>query len=106
MKILLPVVTSLMVTSSVAKEPETFTISANMTCDKNGHIIKIITEVYKENPFMIGLAPGEVNIVLTINEKTKTWTILAITENISCVLAMGTDLNILKGKSIKHYVVH
>jgi hypothetical protein len=103
MKILAIILLSLVITPSVIAE--TFTVSGNMTCDNNGTIIKEITKEYNEQPIAIGKSSAEVTMALLYNEKTKTWTIIGLTGNATCVLAAGTDLRILNNKTIKHYVV-
>lgn len=106
MKRLLTLLTTLLLTSSaIAKEPDTFTASGNMTCDKNGSIIKIITAEYKERPFAMGLGPDDSKMILVVNQETKTWTVLAVKDGITCVLAVGTDLTTFNGKPIKHRAV-
>lgn len=106
MKLLLAAAITLTITASAAQEKGTFTVSGDMTCDNNGIIVETIIKEYKEKPFMFGLVPGGINVVLVINEKTKTWTILAIKDKMTCILAVGTDLTIFEDKRIKHHVVN
>lgn len=106
MKLLAPIVASLLLTSSAIADSETFTISGNMTCDKNGGIIKLITTEYKEKPIILGTGPDDIKVVLVANEKTKTWTIVAIKDDLTCILALGTDLTTFNNKRIKYDVVY
>lgn len=106
MKRLLPIAAALILTSSASAESETFTITGKMTCDKNGTIIKLITSEYKEKPIIIGTGPDDIKVVLVANEKTKTWTIIAIKEDLTCILALGTDLTTLNNKNIKYNVAY
>lgn len=105
MRLILPILAAFLMTSSVAKEPGVFTAQGNMTCDKNGSIIKVITAEYGERPFAFGTGPDDSKMILAVNQETKTWTVLAIKDNITCVLALGTDLSTYGGKPVKYHVV-
>jgi hypothetical protein len=103
MKILTPVIASLLVTFSVAAESETFSVPTELTCDKDGTIIKKLAEEYKERPFAFGKASKDLRMVLMVNEKAKTWTVLAVMGNITCLMASGTDLTLL-AQPAKYYI--
>ena len=104
MKILAPLLVSLVITSST--RADTFTVpGGDMLCDDNGSILKQVADEYKEKPIAIGKGSKEVRMAVLFNEKTKTWTILGLKDNITCILAAGTDLQLLPHKTIKHYVM-
>lgn len=66
-------------------------------CDSTDTIVKNLKETYKETPILIGKASDQANSVMTlwINPTNKSWTILATTEKISCIIGVGDNFTIM-----------
>lgn len=66
-------------------------------CDNTDTIVKTLKENYKEAPLIVGKASDQAKSVMTIwtNPTTKSWTILATSEKISCVVGVGDDFTII-----------
>jgi len=90
---------ALFVLPSQAKEPETITYKA--LCDDTNKLVNKIRE-HKETPIIIGKAFDQANSTMTlwINNKTKSWTLLATKNNMSCILGVGDNINVLPYKEV------
>ena len=67
-------------------------------CDNTDNIVKSLREKYKEEPIVIGKADDAAKSVMTlwINPSKKTWTILATTEKMSCIIGVGDEFTIIE----------
>ena len=87
-------------TNSHAQESRGF----NVLCDKTEIIISKLQEKYKEVPLIAGRSLNSVRSTISVwgNPETETFTILDTHGDMSCVLAVGTDITILlkEGESI------
>lgn len=73
------------------------TITAEFPCEKTSVILKTLVSTYKEQPYLFGLADDVVNskMSLWVNPKTKSWTILATKDDITCVIGTGKNFTLL-----------
>lgn len=81
------------------------TITADLPCYNTKELFKSLKENYKEMPFMTGQAEDEAKSVVSIwmNPVDNNWTILATKKDLTCVVGMGTDMQLVpykKGTSI------
>ena len=75
---------------------EPFIVDRKMYCyDGAENIIPKLSEVFKEVPIW-GANIGSSSLVLTINEKTRTWSILQYDNKVACIIQTGTNFFQLK----------
>ena len=92
---------SLLTTLTLTSSAET--ITNTMPCDETTIVTKMLVENFKEIPIIMGKTNDEANSVMSfwINPKTGTWTIVATKNQLSCVIGVGRNLQILDlGKTI------
>jgi len=77
------------------------TIEAELPCYNTKELFKSLREKYKEMPLLTGKATDEARSTLSVwmNPTEKNWTIVATTEDISCVVGMGTDIKLINYKT-------
>lgn len=92
-KLFLLILLSAISTNVVAEEYRTFRV----VCDKTDAIIEQLKEKYKEIPIVAGkrLSSSQSTISVWGNPGTETFTILDTLGEMSCVLAVGTNITIL-----------
>lgn len=80
-----------LVTAS-AQSPTTETIS--LVCDKTSIVIKTLVESYGETPTSLFKSEdGNVDYLLFENNKTNTWSFVAVIRNVrACVMATGKGI--------------
>lgn len=66
-------------------------------CDGTETIVKNLKETYKEAPILMGKTSDEAKSVMTlwINPTNKSWTILATSEKISCIIGVGDNFKVI-----------
>jgi hypothetical protein len=75
---------------------EPFIVDRKMYCYEGAEtIIPKLSEVFKEVPIW-GANIGSSSLVLTINEKTRTWSILQYDNKVACIIQTGTNFFQLK----------
>jgi hypothetical protein len=82
-------------------EPETITTQAQ--CFDSDLLFKELRKTYNEVPFVMGKADDEVASVMSlwVNPINKSWTIVASTDTLSCVIGYGKEIRLIsKGKTI------
>ena len=74
-------------------------ITIDLPCDKTEKIVKYIKEDYKESLLIMGNVDDNAASVMTfwMNKKTKSWTILATKDDITCVIGTGTNIKLILG---------
>ena len=75
------------------------TINVDLFCDNTTTITRYILEKYKEVPYLLGSADDVAGSKLSfwVNKKTKTWTLLATKDDITCVIGYGSDFKLILG---------
>lgn len=94
----------LLVSNSYSQKVEEI-LKAELPCYNTQELFKSLREKYKELPLLTGKADDEAKSIMSVwsNPIDNTWTIIATKKNISCVIGIGTDLNLIsynKGSSI------
>ena len=74
-----------------------FELDTKLFCTDTKTIIESLRKSYKELPFIIGKTEDNVNSIMSlwINPTSKTWTILATKEEITCVVGVGKDFQLV-----------
>ena len=69
-------------------------VSRDMICNDTEIIVKTLRGKYKEVPLLIGQANDEASSIMTLwmNPETKSWTITATKDDVSCVTGMGEQI--------------
>lgn len=71
-----------------------------VVCDSTQKIIKVLEEEFKEQVSWKGSHNDNSTYSLWINERTRSWTLLKMTPETSCILGVGDDSNSLFGTTI------
>lgn len=76
-------------------------IEAELPCYNTKELFKSLREKYKELPLLTGKASDEAKSTLSVwmNPTEKNWTIVATTQDISCIVGMGTDIKLINYKT-------
>lgn len=93
------IIGALLLTSGiVAGAIELFEVKQTVYCGQADVIVsRLIGEDFKEVPVWAGKdAETESRIVLMVNAKTKTWTILQMDETVACLIGSGENATIIK----------
>lgn len=87
--------TSLLLMLSISASAET--ITGTMPCGETKEVTKYLIEQFEEMPIIIGKADDVANSIMTlwINPLSKTWTIVATKNDITCIIGTGKDFTIL-----------
>ena len=77
------------------------TIEAEFPCYNTKDLFTSLREKYKELPLLTGKATDEAKSTLSVwmNPTEKNWTIVATTQDISCIVGMGTDIKLINYKT-------
>ena len=78
----------------------TDTVETELPCYNTNEIFKSLKEKYKEVPLMTGRAGDFANSIISIwmNPVDTTWTIIATKKDITCIVGMGTDMQLVPHK--------
>lgn len=81
---------------SQSAHAETY-IDTKLLCDDTASIVKTLKEKYKEKPIVIGKAGDEAESTMTlwVNSSSKTWTILATKNKITCIVGVGDEVKLI-----------
>ncbi len=73
-------------------EPEV--IETQAFCDATEKIVKDLTSKYGETPILIGSSGDVAKSTMTVwtNPKTKSWSIVATSKDVSCIIGVGDRL--------------
>ena len=78
--------------ASTAATAQTRRLSKSVICDNTEKVFKTIVEDFEETPQWQGSSQQQgTSIVLTVNLKTGTWTMVEYTTVTACVLAVGEN---------------
>jgi hypothetical protein len=71
-------------------------VQLELQCGKTEAIITELTKDFKETPIIMGKAIDNVNSVMSlwVNTSTGAWTLLSTKKDTTCVLGVGTDLEL------------
>lgn len=91
--------TGLLASSSVAQQriqPIT-SIKRDFVCFDTEKLVKELVATHKETPLILGKADDQVSSTMSmwVNPETRTWTLVATLDNISCVIGSGTEVNVV-----------
>ena len=67
-------------------------------CDSATSILQIIKDRYKEVPVWVG-SQNKGIVMLTVNEITKSWTLLEIYDEVACILGTGNKFTTMQWPS-------
>ncbi len=79
-------------TSTIANA-ETFQINRAIVCDKIEEVAKLIRK-YGEKPVWQGKNNQGLQTVLTLNDQTKTWSLILTDGELACILDAGPNFTI------------
>ena len=71
------------------------TIDKPVFCDSATAILQIIKDRYKEVPVWVGSQNNGI-LMLTVNEKTHSWTLLEIYDELTCILGTGNKFTAMQ----------
>jgi hypothetical protein len=82
-----------------AKSPEEV-VTTEITCYDTETLFKTLKETFYEYPIAVGLTNDKANSTTTVwvSPRTKSWTIVATKESISCVIGTGTEFELVPYK--------
>ena len=77
--------------SQIATAQEIFTLQKRVVCGKPQIVFQEITgEEYKEKMYWTGSESDNSSLyILTMNQKTGTWTLIQLSKQLACVLGSG-----------------
>ena len=91
--------TGLLVSSSLAQQESNSLLSINrdFICYDTDKLVSELRNTHKESPFVIGRTNDQAGTTtsLWVNVATKTWTIIATNDEVSCVIGTGTELKLV-----------
>lgn len=78
-------------------------VATQMVCDDTKKIVTSLKEEYNEKPIIIGKATDEAGSLMTLwmSPTTGSWTILATKGDVSCIIGVGRDLQIIPSKGLR-----
>ena len=86
--LLIAAITALMITAAQA---ETFRYELPTVCDTTVNILRELTQEYQETLVWTGShATDNSRLVLFVNERADTWTLVKMTEKWSCIVGAGS----------------
>jgi hypothetical protein len=102
MKYLTILFLSLTLNNAQAKSPEEV-VPTEIICYDTATLFKTLKEVHKEYPIAAGIANDIAQSTTTIwvSPKTKSWTIVATKQAISCIIGTGTMFEFIPYKKEK-----
>ena len=90
----------LLACTTVAAQPKT--LSKPVVCDDKEKVFKSILGDFKETPQWMGLSPeSNSRVVLTVNLKTGSWTLIEYDSVTACIIAVGENSTDLKGTAVQ-----
>lgn len=99
MKYLSILVLSLTLLTSQAKSPEEV-VTTEIICYDTATLFKTLKETHKEYPIAAGMTNDNAQSTTTIwvSPRTKSWTIVATKQAISCIIGTGTMFELMPYK--------
>lgn len=73
------------------------TVPTEAYCTSTKTLVSSLSEKYKERPFILGKTGDQAGSIMSlwINPTSKSWTIVATKDDISCVIGVGEDFKII-----------
>ena len=73
------------------------TVTTQMYCDETIYVAKVLRDTHHEEPFLLGVANDLAESLMTfwLNPITKSWTIVATKDNISCIVGVGNKIQVI-----------
>ena len=100
MKRSLTLLTLLLACTTVVAQPKT--LSKPVVCDDKEKVFQTILRDFKETPQWLGLSPASNSrVVLTVNLKTGSWTLIEYDSVTACIVAVGENSVDLKGTPVQ-----
>ena len=83
----------------VSNAEESF-IQPKLYCDDTKKIVNTLKQTFKEMPFAYGKTGDDAKSIMSlwINPTTKSWTIIATKKDISCVVGVGDEFDLVPYK--------
>jgi hypothetical protein len=99
MKYLIFILLSTILLTARAKSSEEV-VNVKIACYNTDMLLEKLRDTYKEYPMIMGITSDKASSTMSvwINPVTKTWTIVATKEKVSCVIGSGTDIEIVPSK--------
>ena len=75
-------------------------VNVKIACYHTDMLLEKLRGTYKEYPMIMGITNDKASSTMSvwISSLTKTWTIVATKETVSCVIGSGTDLELVPYK--------
>ena len=72
-------------------------ITTQLFCDDTLTIVKVLKDTHHEEPFLLGIANDVAESLMTfwLNPITKSWTIVATKDDISCIVGVGNKIQVI-----------
>lgn len=89
----------ILITPNISKS-EPLTIQTTLPCHDTKEIINVLRKQYKEFPFSLGKANDDAESIMSlwVNPTSKSWTILATKNDITCVIGTGENFELVPYK--------
>lgn len=92
--------TGLLASSSIAQQDNSkplTSINRTFYCYDTDRIVKELLNTHKETPFMLGKTSDHLGSTMSLwlSPVTKTWTLVATKDDISCIIGSGTDISLI-----------
>ena len=96
MKHLTILLLSLPLISAHAQNKPDEIVTARLECYNTVKVFNELQKTYKEAPMILGKTSDEAKSTMTlwINTNTKSWTIVATKDTLSCIVGAGTDIEL------------
>jgi DNA recombination-dependent growth factor C len=87
----------LILTGSILTGSATETVDTQMDCDRTETIGSSLKNTYGELPIISGIANDEAKSLMTVwmNPVTKSWSIVATKDDLSCIIGVGEDFKVI-----------
>ena len=84
-----------------AKSPEEV-VNVKIACYDTDLLIKTLLDTHKEYPILMGITDDNASSTMAVwvNFRTKTWTIIATKEKVSCVIVSGKGIELVPYKIV------
>jgi hypothetical protein len=71
-------------------------VNARLECYNTERVFTELQKTYKEAPILLGKTSDQAKSTMTlwINTTTKSWTIIATKDTLSCIVGAGTDVEL------------
>lgn len=84
-------------------QSESEIIDTKIFCNKTEIIVRDLTKKFGESPVLIGKTSDQANSTMTLwlNPVTNSWSIIATSKQMSCIVGVGEDLKIFRLNEIR-----